>query len=275
VGAGGGRGRGTKIKTNVILNTRYISTCVGAGDERGRGTKIKTKANCCGACYLTCDMYKSSLRHTHDPVLSSLKIKGTRLLFTDNSVQGSNTQVTLHSRDDLITRAHKAQAPSHTDNYILCFGNVLEKLVVFFFWSGQEDVGIVPPIITVSPTGSQSQIHSVILQLLSPQYHCKFVCNFYDVDYRVQLAVNSVTTSIIEEQRMCYMGHKNHTHSLHVQLLYRVIQNDCRGFNNLPYTIHLRQEYVGAMMDQEILKVFFCDVRCAVDMHFSAWSAVY
>jgi len=26
-------------------------------------------------------------------------------------------------------------------------------------------------------------------------------------------------------------------------------------------------------MDQEILKVFFYDVRCAVVMHFSAWSA--
>jgi len=28
-------------------------------------------------------------------------------------------------------------------------------------------------------------------------------------------------------------------------------------------------------MDQEILKVFFYDVRCAVVMYFSAWSAVY
>ena len=28
-------------------------------------------------------------------------------------------------------------------------------------------------------------------------------------------------------------------------------------------------------MDQEILKVFFYDVRCAVVMHLSAWSAVY
>ena len=28
-------------------------------------------------------------------------------------------------------------------------------------------------------------------------------------------------------------------------------------------------------MDHEILKVFFYDVRCAVVMHFSAWSAVY
>jgi len=28
-------------------------------------------------------------------------------------------------------------------------------------------------------------------------------------------------------------------------------------------------------MDQEILKVFFYDLRCAVVKHFSAWSAVY
>jgi len=28
-------------------------------------------------------------------------------------------------------------------------------------------------------------------------------------------------------------------------------------------------------MDQEILKIFFYDGRCAVVMHFSAWSTVY
>jgi hypothetical protein len=28
-------------------------------------------------------------------------------------------------------------------------------------------------------------------------------------------------------------------------------------------------------MDQEILKVFFYDMQCAVVMHFSTWSAVY
>jgi hypothetical protein len=44
-------GRGTKIKTKVILHTRYVSTYVGAGGGKGRETKIKTKANRCGACY--------------------------------------------------------------------------------------------------------------------------------------------------------------------------------------------------------------------------------
>jgi len=39
--------------------------------------------------------------------------------------------------------------------------------------------------------------------------------------------------------------------------------------------LNLRQQYVAALMDQEILKVLFYDVRCAVDMHFSAWSAIY
>jgi hypothetical protein len=36
---------------NVILHTRYVSTCVGAGCGRGRETKIQTKAIRCRACY--------------------------------------------------------------------------------------------------------------------------------------------------------------------------------------------------------------------------------
>jgi hypothetical protein len=72
----------------------------------GGAGKQRTKAIRCGACYhsivlnahrvtsmadivvmcigyifLTCDMYKSSLKHIHDPVLSSLKMKGIRLFF--------------------------------------------------------------------------------------------------------------------------------------------------------------------------------------------------
>jgi hypothetical protein len=34
-----------------------------------------------GCTLLTCDMYMSDLRHLHDPVLSSLKMEGIRLLF--------------------------------------------------------------------------------------------------------------------------------------------------------------------------------------------------
>jgi hypothetical protein len=79
----------SEASRKVILHTRYVSTCVEVGGGRGRGTKIITKANRCGACYLTCDMYKSSLRHIHDPVLSSLKMKGRpiRLLFFNLSAR--------------------------------------------------------------------------------------------------------------------------------------------------------------------------------------------
>jgi hypothetical protein len=34
-----------------------------------------------GCILLTCDMYMNDLRHIHEPVLSSLKMKGIRLLF--------------------------------------------------------------------------------------------------------------------------------------------------------------------------------------------------
>jgi hypothetical protein len=57
--------------------------------------------------------------------------------------------------------------------------------------------------------------------------------------------------------------------------MYRVIKNDCRGFNNFSYTIHLRYGYVVAPMDQEILRGFFYDVQYVVVLHFSAWSAIY
>jgi hypothetical protein len=39
--------------------------------------------------FLTCEMYKSSLRHIHDPVFSSLKMKGIRLLFRSICVSSS------------------------------------------------------------------------------------------------------------------------------------------------------------------------------------------
>jgi hypothetical protein len=51
---------------------------VGTVCGRGRGTKINVTNTHINN---TCDMYKSSLRHIHDPVLSSLKMKGIRLLF--------------------------------------------------------------------------------------------------------------------------------------------------------------------------------------------------
>jgi hypothetical protein len=56
---------------NVILHTRYVSTyCCYAYHFFAR----------IGGTLLTCDMYMSDLRHIHDPVLSSLKMEGIRLL---------------------------------------------------------------------------------------------------------------------------------------------------------------------------------------------------
>jgi hypothetical protein len=67
---------------NVNIGTRYVCTCVGLGSGMGGGRK-KTNVLllCVSVIFLTCDMYKSSLRHIHDPVLLSLKMKGIRLLF--------------------------------------------------------------------------------------------------------------------------------------------------------------------------------------------------
>jgi hypothetical protein len=77
---------------NVILHTRYVSTYVGAGCGRvGEERKQKPSAvahviivsflRVSVFTLLTCDMYMSDLRHIHDPVLSSLKMEGIRLLF--------------------------------------------------------------------------------------------------------------------------------------------------------------------------------------------------
>jgi hypothetical protein len=59
---------------NVILHMRYISTCVGAqivcvcGGGGGWGNN-EQKLSAVAHVILTCDMYKSSRRHIHDPVL--------------------------------------------------------------------------------------------------------------------------------------------------------------------------------------------------------------
>jgi hypothetical protein len=51
-------------------------------------------------------MYKSSLRHIHDPVLSSLKMKGIRLLFSVFSLSQIPLRVRIYStwRGDLMTK---------------------------------------------------------------------------------------------------------------------------------------------------------------------------
>jgi hypothetical protein len=90
VGAGSGMGGGNwpllihvgyhvtrfKASQNVNVGMRYVCTW---GRVAGWVGKEEKHAHCCYAYQLyffTCDMYKSSLRHIHDLVLSSLKMKG-------------------------------------------------------------------------------------------------------------------------------------------------------------------------------------------------------
>jgi hypothetical protein len=72
--------RGSKLyeaSRNLNIGTRYVCTCVGAGSGMGgERRKPHVLLLCVPVIFLTCDMYKSSLRHIHDPVLSSLKMKG-------------------------------------------------------------------------------------------------------------------------------------------------------------------------------------------------------
>ena len=50
--------------------------------------------------------------------------------------------------------------------------------------------------------------------------------------------------------------------------MYRVIRNDCRGFNNLSYTIHLRQEYMDIFLfNRTTLQVFVTYLTGALYVH--------
>jgi hypothetical protein len=71
--------RGSKLleaSRNVNIGTRYAHVWARVAGWVGEEEKHRY---CCYAYrlyFLTCDMYKSSLRHIHDLVLSSLKMKG-------------------------------------------------------------------------------------------------------------------------------------------------------------------------------------------------------
>jgi hypothetical protein len=65
------------LETLTLVRVTYAHVWARVAGWMGEEEK---HAYCCYAYrlyFLTCDMYKSSLRHIHDPVLSSLKIKGT------------------------------------------------------------------------------------------------------------------------------------------------------------------------------------------------------
>ena len=60
---------------------------------------------------------------------------------------------------------------------------------------------------------------------------------------------------------------KTHTWPLHYAL-YRVIRNDCRGFNNLSYTIHLREQYMYFFLfNRTTLQVFVTYLIGALYVH--------
>jgi hypothetical protein len=63
------------------------------------------------------DMYKSSLRHIHDPVLSSLKMKGIRFFFTLAQEMDKNRRME-GSSVEIITRSGNCQ------NLLLKFPNI-------------------------------------------------------------------------------------------------------------------------------------------------------
>jgi hypothetical protein len=49
--------------------------------------------------------------------------------------------------------------------------------------------------------------------------------------------------------------------------IYRVIRNDCRYFNNLPYTIHYRQQYMYFLCNITTLPVYVTYLTCALYVH--------
>jgi hypothetical protein len=95
----------------LLTRTRYVCTCLGAGSGMGGGIR-KIKAFRWGAYYYSLvlnaqpckyDMYKSSLRHIHDPVLSSLKMKGIPFIFFEMLLQDCTPSHT--SQKTVVTQA--------------------------------------------------------------------------------------------------------------------------------------------------------------------------
>jgi hypothetical protein len=74
-----------KAFRNVILHTRYVSTCVGVGCGRVRGTKIQTKAICCRACYYSIMLNAHRVRSMADTDIDAVKNKRIPFIFNDES----------------------------------------------------------------------------------------------------------------------------------------------------------------------------------------------
>jgi len=75
----------------------------------------------------------------------------------------------------------------------------------------------------------------------------------------------SVREQIHREYIYIYIYIYIHTHT-HIYI-YRVIRNDCRGSNNLSYTIHLRKEYMCFLFNRTTLQVFVTYLTGALYVH--------
>jgi len=69
--------------------------------------------------------------------------------------------------------------------------------------------------------------------------------------------VSDATSSFSNNERVCFSDIISDVSPRQQQVkdayeALRVIRNECRVCNNLSYTIHLRQEYVVALMDLEV-----------------------
>jgi hypothetical protein len=103
---------------------------------RSKETK-KTKAIRCGACYysivitrigctlLTCNMYMSDLRHIHDPVFSSLKMKGILFLIT-LYIRLSNCHISLLYIKPILTTSFTYEIFNYLSSPQITFFPALE-----------------------------------------------------------------------------------------------------------------------------------------------------
>jgi hypothetical protein len=68
---------------SIVLNAHRVTSMADTDlkEIKKRNNAERIVLMCIGYIFLTYDMYKSSLRHIHGPVHSSLKMKGIRLLF--------------------------------------------------------------------------------------------------------------------------------------------------------------------------------------------------
>ena len=90
---------------------------------------------------------------------------------------------------------------------------------------------------------------------------------------RVQCSANYTLNSLLESavKKMNIFNAKSSNNKLRAAfcgfsfpVIYRVIRIDCRSFNNLSYTIHLRQEYMYFLFNRTTLQVCYIPYRRSI-----------